>query len=258
MENDMDIDRFQVITSPTRADYRDLVRGLNKTAWPEFMLHDQVANELWHELLDRFPEYQLALYDTENNRVAAMGNSFPIRWEDALEALPEGGWDWAFEEAVKDHKQGLSPNYHCAIQVVIHSDYRGHRLSPPMIEAVRAVTKAKGLQALIIPVRPSEKSKYPLISMADYLTWKNEEGLPFDAWLRVHARLGGKIIKTCHESKTIRGTRAEWEAWTMLKFPQSGEYIIPDALVPMEMNVEKDEGIYVEPNVWMLHPLKQP
>jgi len=253
MENDMDTDRFQVITPLVRKDYRDLVRGLTKIAWPEFMLHDQVAGELWHELLDRFPEYQLALYDTENKRVAAMGNSFPLRWEGSLENLPEGGWDWAFVQAVKDHKQGLSPNFHCAIQAVIHPDYRGHGLSARIIEAVRAVTKAKGLQALIIPVRPSEKSKYPLTSIDDYITWKNEEGLPFDAWLRVHARLGGKIIKTCHESKTIHGTRAEWEAWTGLKFPQSGEYVIPGALVPIEINVEKNEGIYVEPNVWLLH-----
>ena len=249
----MDTDRFHAITPLTRANYRDLVRGLTKIAWPEFMLHDQVAGELWHELLDRFPEYQLALFDTEDKRVAAMGNSFPLRWEDSLENLPEDGWDWAFVKAVKDHKQGLSSNYHCAIQVVIHPDYRGHGLSARIIEAVRAVTKAKGLQALIIPVRPSEKSKYPLTSIDDYIKWKNEVGLPFDAWLRVHARLGGKIIKTCHESKTIRGTRAEWEEWTNIRFPQSGEYVIADALVPIEMNVEEDEGIYIEPNAWIVH-----
>jgi len=254
----METDRFQVITPLTRNDYRDLVRGLTKIAWPEFMLHDQVANELWHELLDRFPEYQLALYNTENKRVAAMGNSFPLKWEDSLENLPEGGWDWAFVQAVEDHKRGLSPNFHCAIQVVIHPDYRGHSLSARMIQAVRAVTRAKGLQALIIPVRPSEKSKYPLISIDDYIIWKKEGGLPFDAWLRVHARLGGKIIKTCHASKTIRGTRAEWESWTKMRFPQSGEYIIPGALSPIQMNIEKNEGVYVEPNVWMLHPLIQP
>lgn len=249
----MDRDRFQVITPLTHSDYRDLVRGLTKRTWPEFMLHDQVANELWHELLDRFPEYQLALYDRENKRVAAMGNSFPLKWEEALENLPEGGWDWAFVEAVKNHKQRVSPNYHCAIQVVIHPDYRGHRLSAPMIKAVHAVTRDKSLRALIIPIRPSEKSKYPLISIDDYITWKNEAGLPFDAWLRVHTRLGGKLVKTCHASKTIRGAHAEWESWTKMKFPQSGEYIIPDALVPIQMDLEKDEGVYLEPNAWIVH-----
>lgn len=249
----MSADRFQVITTSSRADYRDIVRGLTRIVWPQFMLHDAVANQNWHELLDRFADYQLALYDAENDRVAAMGNSFPLRWDDALENLPDGGWDWAFAEAVRNHKQGISPNHHCAIQVVIHPDYRSQRLSAPMIQSVRAVTRSKGLQALIIPVRPSEKSKYPLTSLDDYVTWKNEAGLPFDAWLRVHARLGARITKVCHNSKTVRGTRAEWEAWTGLKFPQSGRYIIPGALNPIEMDIEKDEGVYIEPNVWIVH-----
>ena len=63
------------------------------------------------------------------------------------------------------------------------------------------------------------------------------------------------MIKVCHESKIIRGTRAEWEEWTNFKFPQSGQYIIPAALNPIEMNIEKDEGIYIEPNVWTAHAI---
>ncbi|HEX9386638.1 MAG TPA: GNAT family N-acetyltransferase [Anaerolineales bacterium] len=248
----MDTGRFQVIT-PSHQDYRDLVRGLTKEVWPEFMLHDQVANKLWHELLDRFAEYQLALYDTENRRVAGMANSFPFRWEEPLENLPEGGWDWAFTEAVQNHQQGVAPNVHCAIQIVVRPDYQGQGLSAPMVEAVRAVTRSKGLQSLIIPIRPSEKNKYPLTSLDDYITWKTEQGLPFDAWLRVHVRAGGKMIKVCYESKVIQGTCAEWEKWTRMQFPQSGQYVIDGALNPMEMNVEKDEGVYVEPNVWMMH-----
>jgi GNAT superfamily N-acetyltransferase len=250
----MDADRFQVIT-PAHTQYRDLVRGLTKEVWPEFMLHDQVANELWHELLDRFAEYQLALYDIKHNRVAGMANSFPLRWEEPLKNLPEDGWDWAFRKAVEDSKQDLSPNIHCAIQIILRPDYQGQGLSNQMVEAVHAVTKSKGLQSLIIPIRPSDKHKYPLTSLDDYITWKTEKGLPFDAWLRVHLRLGAKIIKVCHESKTIRGARAEWEKWTGMKFPQSGEYVIDGALNPMEMNVEKEEGAYIEPNVWMVHKI---
>ena len=177
------------------------------------------------DLRDAESPYQFALYDTEEDRAAGMGNSFPLRWDDALENLPETGWDWAFTEAVKNHKRGITPNYHCAIQIIIHPDYRNQRLSAPMIQAARAVTKAQGLQALIIPIRPREKSDYPLISMDDYITWKNEDGLPFDAWLRAHIRAGARIIKVCHESKTARGTRADWEEWTGMKFPQTGEYV---------------------------------
>jgi len=251
----MNQDRFQIISPTSHSEYRNLVRGLTSIAWPEFMLHDAVANENWHELLDRFAGYQLAMLDTDNNRVAVMANSFPLRWDDSVENLPDGGWDWAFAEAVENHKQGVPPNYHCAIQVIIHPDYRSQRLSAPMVEAVRSVTKSKGLNSLIIPVRPSEKSRYPLISLDDYITWKNEKGLPFDAWLRVHAKLGGRMVKVCHKSKTVRGTRAEWEQWTGMKFPQSGRYVIPEALVPVEMDFEKDEGVYIEPNVWVQHSI---
>ena len=248
----MSVGRFQVIT-PAHVDYRHLVRGLTKEVWPEFMMHDSVANENWRELFDRFSEYQLALYDTKNHRVAGMGNSFPLRWDDQFEGLPEGGWDWAFQEAVHHHKQGIQPNVHCAIQIVVRPDYRSQGLSMTMVQAVRALTKSQGLKSLIIPLRPSEKHKYPLASLDDYITWKTEQGLPFDAWLRVHLRAGARIVKVCHESKTIRGTCAEWEQWTGLKFPQSGDYLIAGALNPIEVNIEQDEGIYIEPNVWIVH-----
>ena len=250
----MSAERFQVIT-PAHADYRNLLRGLTKEVWPEFMLHDAVANEHWHELLDRFADYQVALYDVEKDRVAGIGSSFPLRWDAKLENLPEEGWDWAFEEAVRNHKEGVTPNFHCAIQIVLRHEYQGQGLSRPMVEAVRSVTKSHGLPALIIPLRPSEKHRYSLISLDDYTTWQSDEAEPFDPWLRVHIRAGGRIIKVCHESKTIRGSRAEWEKWTGMKFPQSGEYIISGALNPIEVDVEKDEGIYIEPNVWIVHEI---
>ena len=126
-----------------------------------------------------------------------------------------------------------------------------------MVKAMGAIGKSKGFNNLVAPVRPNQKSKYPLTSIDDYITWKTDEGLPFDAWLRVHVRAGARIIKPCHQAMIIRGTRAEWEEWTGLKFPQSGGYVVPGALNPMEMDVEKDEGIYIEPNVWMVHEINR-
>jgi hypothetical protein len=48
---------------------------------------------------------------------------------------------------------------------------------------------------------------------------------------------------------------AEWEEWTDMAFPQTGEYVVPGALVPVTIDRERDERRYVEPNVWMRHPL---
>lgn len=254
----MDNSRYKIISPDDLDDYRQLAGDVAVASWPEFMLHDPIADEHWHELFDRFNEYQFALLDTETNRMAAMGNSLPFFWDQPLEELPEGGWDWVFLKAIEDHKNSISPNIQSAIQINIHPDYQSQGLSGMMVQAMRAIAKAQGFADLVAPVRPNQKSRYPLISIDDYIEWTNEEGLPFDAWLRVHARAGARIIKPCHAAMTIRGSCAEWEEWTGLKFPQSGPYVIPGALNPIDMNVERDEGVYVEPNVWMVHSVNHP
>lgn len=251
----MNANRFKIVTPNDLDNYRSQAGGIAEASWPVFMHHDPVAEENWHELFDRFNDYQFALLDTKTNRMAAMANSLPFYWDRPLEDLPEGGWDWVFLKAIECHKKGTKPNIQSAIQINIHPNYQGQNLSETMIRAMREIGLSKGFACLVAPVRPNQKSKYPLTRIDDYIKWKNDDGLPFDAWLRVHTRLGGRIIKPCHKAMIIRGTRAEWEKWTELKFPQSGKYIIPGALNPIEMDVERDEGIYIEPNVWMVHPL---
>jgi GNAT superfamily N-acetyltransferase len=251
----MNMSRFKIISPNDLENYRQLAGDISDASWPEFMMHDPIANENWHELFDRFEEYQFALLDTVNNRMAAMANSLPLHWDQPLEDLPERGWDWAFLKAIADHKNGVTPNIQSAIQINIHPDYQGQGLSMKMVRAMGAIGKSKGFKYLVAPVRPNQKSKYPLTSIDDYIQWITDENLPFDAWLRVHARAGARIVKPCHEAMTIVGTRTEWEQWTGMKFPQSGEYYVPGALNPIKMNIERHEGIYIEPNVWMVHEI---
>jgi GNAT superfamily N-acetyltransferase len=251
----MNSQRFDLITPKDLPDYQDKADEIAVSSWYEFMLHDEVANKNWHELFDRFEEYQFAMLDTESNRMAAMGNSVPFHWDGTLEELPERGWDWVFLQSIENHKKSVTPNIQSAIQIAIHPDYQSQGLSSQMVKAMADIGRTKGFKHLVAPVRPNQKSSYPLTSMDEYIKWQTDEGLPFDAWLRVHVRVGGRIIKPCHEAMIIRGSRTKWESWTGMKFPQSGDYIIPGALNPMVMNVDIDEGVYIEPNVWMVHPL---
>lgn len=246
---------FKLITPKDLPDYEDRADEIAVGSWPEFMLHDPVANRNWHNLFDRFEEYQFAMLDTESNRMAAMGNSVPFHWDQSLADLPEGGWDWVFLKAIEDHKNGVTPNIQSAIQVAIHPEYQGKGLSTAMVKAMGEIGRAKGFTSLVAPVRPNQKSTYPLISIDDYIGWKTDEGLPFDAWLRVHARVGGRILKPCHEAMIIRGSLDQWESWTGMEFPQSGEYVVPGALNPIMISIEKEDGVYIEPNVWMVHTL---
>jgi hypothetical protein len=74
-----------------------------------------------------------------------------------------------------------------------------------------------------------------------------------DPWIRTHWRLGARILKAAPESQTMTGTVTEWEGWTGLVFPDSGDFVIPDGLALLSIDKVADLGTYVEPNVWMQH-----
>jgi len=84
--------------------------------------------------------------------------------------------------------------------------------------------------------------------------WTREDGLAFDPWIRLHARLGAEQLEVCPASLRVEGTREEWEAWAGMPFPADGRYVVPGALVPVEF--AGGRGVYVEPNVWMRHRVR--
>jgi hypothetical protein len=124
-----------------------------------------------------------------------------------------------------------------------------------MIERMAEIGRDHGLTTLIAPVRPNLKHRYPLVSMERYITWRRPDGTHLDPWLRTHERVGAPIVKVARESMRVLGTVAEWEEWAGMTFPETGSYVVPGALVPIEVDRERDQGLYVEPNVWMVHSL---
>ena len=197
-------------------------------------------------MLDEFPDFQFVLVD--GDEVLAEGHSVPIRWDRTVDGLP-AGIDGAFERSFA----GEEPNALCAMAVEILPAHQSRRLSVPMLEHLKAIAAREGFDALVAPLRPSWKERYPLTPIERYVAWTREDGLPFDPWLRVHVRMGAEILKPEPESLRITGTVADWEAWTAMAFPETGSYVFPHGLAPLEVDRAADEGRYWEPNVWMLH-----
>lgn len=243
------------ISPKDRTDYRELISPVSEAVWPEYMHHDTIANEHWDSLYEYFPNYQFALLDSENGTVAGIANSVPLAWDGLVEDLPDEGWDWALIQSGRDHTEGRKPRTLCGIQISISPSYQGKGLSSLLLKEMRELALAKAVKRLIVPVRPSLKHRYPLTPSEAYIAWTNEKGLPFDPWLRVHVRNGGKIIKVCHQAMRIPGTIQEWEAWTGMRFPESGKYVVAGALTPIAIDTQLDLGAYIEPNVWVLHEL---
>lgn len=247
---------YQPFTHAERPELAAQANAVQASAWDEFMLNDSVANRHWRSLTTQFAEYQFMLLD-EQDEIVAGGNSIPVFWDGNPNSLPAGGWDAMFMRGIEGREKGQIPNTLCALSIGIAPARRSQGISAPMVQTMKHLAEQSGFTALIAPVRPSQKRLYPLTPIERYIQWTQPDGAPFDAWIRTHWRLGAKIISPCPQSMTIEGTIAEWEAWTNMRFPETGMYIVPGALVPVEIHCEQNIGRYVEPNVWMLHPIER-
>ncbi|HEX6701314.1 MAG TPA: hypothetical protein VF101_11335 [Gaiellaceae bacterium] len=241
-----------VLTSAERPDLPD--RPELENVWPEYNRHGEVTNRFWGRLYEVFPELQFVLYDDEADRALAEGHSIPCRWDGTAAGLP-CGIDGLLEGAFALHEAAGEPNTLSALAIEIAPGARGAGLSATMIEAMATIARRHSFADLIAPLRPTWKARYPITPIERYATWTRADGLPFDPWIRTHVRLGAEILRPEPESLRIAGSVAEWEGWTGLAFPESGDYVFPEGLAPVRIDREADRGTYYEPNVWVRHSL---
>lgn len=190
----------------------------------------------------------------------------------------------------------VSPNALSALSITVRADRRNCGFAETLIEALKQVAREEGLRVLVAPLRPTRKSEYPWMPMEKYINCTLSEsptsrvaqatqrlrcrslglgkggGLPFDPWLRKHVRLGGTLVKIAPSSMIVRGSFAEWQAWTGIDFYRLtralsaqafqfrsdsaegySEVAIPGGLVPLKVFAREETCTYTEPNVWLYH-----
>lgn len=219
--------------------------------WPEYNLHGDVVNPYWGALWDELSEFQLFMVDESDNVIAELQTG-PVLWDGTDDGLTSG-IDESLVDAIEARRLGTPVNTLCAFAAKIAPRAQGRGLATAGLEAMRELARSHGFAHLIAPVRPSFKHRYPLAAMSDYITWTRDDGLAFDPWIRVHQRLGARIVKAIPNSMRISGTVAEWESWTDMVFPVDGDYVFPDGLATVNINKTADLGVYYEPNVWIVH-----
>jgi hypothetical protein len=227
------------------------IEQLSHEAWPAFLLHGNIHH--WYLLFEMFPGYQLLLRD-EAGTLIAVGHAVPLFWDGSLSDLP-GTIEEILLRAEHAHRSRQAANTLSALAAMVSSQHRGQNLSSAVIQEMRALALQHACTALIAPVRPTWKSRYPLTPMEQYVQWKRSDGAPLDPWIRVHWRLGAQPLCVAPNTLTVEATVQEWEAWTGMAFPESGPYVIPGALQPVLIDCERDAGRYEDPNYWMKHPV---
>jgi GNAT superfamily N-acetyltransferase len=210
------------------------------------MHNNEPGNKYWGRLYTDFPEFQVALLDGEE--LVAEAHALPLPWDGTMEDLPSG-WDEAFVRGMTSDRE---PTVLSALAISVSPNRQGQQLSSRMIHAFKDTARSAGLSAVIAPVRPTWKERYPLIPIERYLEWRRDDGRHFDPWIRIHERVGGEILAAAPRSMVITAPLADWEEWTGMAFPDDGDYIFPGCLAPL--TVVDGVGTHVEPNVWMKHP----
>jgi hypothetical protein len=236
---------MELFTYAERPDLSERLGEVEDTLKP-FLGHGNVALEHWHKLRPEHPELQLVLYDDENDVVVGHARTLPTREAEGLPNGIDGVLELWFGEKPRPEPDTLS-----AMVAVVDRGHGGRGLSQLLITGMRDLAAREGFASLVAPLRPTWKERYPLIPMDRYVRWTGDDGLPFDPWLRVHARLGAELLEVCDASYTVEASREDWQEWTDMRFPDDGEYIVPGALTPVRFSGGR--GLYVEPNVWTRH-----
>lgn len=234
------------------AGWRSLDNG-----WPPFMhlapgvLYYEMPAFAEHVLLGVRPKSP----DVVVARAASLPFQPPRKPDGSPFELPPNGCDEVIRLALAGQLTDEKPDSVASIEVVVRPDVRRHGLGEKMITAMKENAHRLGFSTLISPVRPMAKHRQPDMPISNYLSQIRADGLPADPWLRAHARLGGHIVGVAPASTVIARGLAAWRQATGIPFDRSGPTVVPDALVPVHVDVEHGYGVYVEPAVWMRHEL---
>jgi hypothetical protein len=238
----------------TRADSPALKRAavaIEQSAWNAlgYLNFTRAHFQHYDELLERYADFQICIVDEATGYPVAIGCCMPFFCADP-ENLPAEGWDWIVDSA---HRAEVAPNMLGGLGISVPQVHRSKGLARVVIQAMRDLAQQCGFEGVLIPVRPTAKSRHPDVSMAEYVGWTDDRGRAYDPWLRSHLASGGRIVGEAARSMVVEEPIAFWETWAGRNFEHSGDYVVEGALNPVSIDVARGVGRYVEPNVWFAY-----
>jgi hypothetical protein len=143
---------------------------------------------------------------------------------------------------VTGHETSVPADTLYVMAAAVRADRQGTGLAGKTLTVLRERATSAGLRRVIAPVRPTLKSRYPLTPMENFAHRTRGDGLHLDPWIRTYQRLGASILTPAPRSMTITGTVADWEHWAGMAFPESGQYVVADALDLVAIDRDQDRG----------------
>jgi acyl carrier protein len=103
-------------------------------------------------------------------------------------------------------------------------------------------------------VRPTGKSERPDVEFADWCARRRMDGTAEDPWIRLHERVGGRVLTVGHASQRVVAPLEDWERWAGRRLDGETSVHVAGTLGPVILDHATRVGVYEEPCLWMEHP----
>src|SRR5262245_41052796 len=185
-----DQDNYEIISGKKQLHILKKMRELRKQVWPDFI---RVSDDVIFKIYELYPDFQISLLDC-NKELIGIANAIPLIWTKSLSELSNDGVGWVINTGVNEQYDVNLANVLCVISITVANNHRNKGISKILLKNLKWISSNKNFTSLIVPVRPSLKSLYPLIPIENYIEWKNKDGSIFDPWIRTHIALGASIL----------------------------------------------------------------
>jgi amino acid adenylation domain-containing protein/non-ribosomal peptide synthase protein (TIGR01720 family) len=247
---------YRIFTLAQRPDLARATESVHAESWPDFFAGNKEPRALWPRLNAELPGFQLAVVNASDHVIAVV-NTAPLSWNGRTQHIP-AGWDAALAESLRQFDQESRPNTLLILAGAVSSEAVGTGLSALVVRAFKHLAARRGLEHVLAPVRPNGKVAAPAVSAAEWSRLRRADGQLVDAWMRVHERAGGKILRADDYSQLVQGTFEEWERWLGVPLNSLPEFapsqvVVERALAPVLLDRARMTAEYVDPCVWMRH-----
>ena len=145
-----------------------------------------------------------------------------INWNGKLKTLPN--WDTIAGGGIGTSNFTTTftsnGNTLCLMSMNVNPNLQGIGLAQKLIEELKNIANALGVEHIISSLRPLDYGEYKLkqlreekqiINFYDYYNLKNDKGEPYDRWLRSAYRQEMKVLCVSHNAIVVKVSRKQFD-----------------------------------------------
>lgn len=125
-----------------------------------------------------------------------------IDWDGSLQTLPIGWADSLVRAQQANEAKSKHVNTAVGLFINVEKDHKRSGAAEKIILLMKEIVRDAGLHNLIIPLRPPVRylRDYVEMDFEQFAATTRDDGAPLDYWVRVHTRLGAKVIAVSRHS----------------------------------------------------------